>query len=444
MNLLPIILLGGAGTCLWPVSRESNTKPFLRLPDGQTLLEKTYRRALALPRVGEVFTVTNRNYYFRCRDEYLSASWTINAAPQAYCLFESFGCNTALAIALVALEAENRHGVNSMMFVLASHLIFDDAAFAEAVEKAVQLAGRGHLVTFGITPTAPETGFGYIQQGKTIDNLGYRVARFVEKPDLDTAQSYLAGNAYTWNSGMFCFTVRALLQALAEHAPEILDSARIVRQAANKNIQTTDDYSEFPAEVFRQLPDDSIYYALMGKSTDIAVVRGSFDWSDMGSWDALAGLIPPDEQGNRIIGEVVAISTQNTNHRRHIGLQDMIDIADALLVVRSDQLEQVKDVISSFIKQGHEFAHTRLTALRPWGSYTVRVKGPHNKIKHIKVKPGANLSLQMHHHRSEHWVVVGGMAKIINGDKERLLGTEESTYIPPGHRYRSETSGVNR
>ncbi|MGZ5535996.1 MAG: mannose-1-phosphate guanylyltransferase/mannose-6-phosphate isomerase [Methylobacter sp.] len=451
MNLLPIILSGGAGTRLWPVSRESSPKPFIRLPDGQTLLEKTYRRALALPCVGGIFTVTNRDYYFRCRDEYLSASHEINAAPQTCYLLEPFGRNTAPAIALSALEAENRHGVDSVMLVLASdHLISDEAAFAEAVEKAVQLAVRGHLVTFGITPTAPETGFGYIQQGEAIDNLGYRVARFVEKPDLDTAQSYLAGNEYTWNSGMFCFTVRALLQALTEHAPQILDSARIVHQAANENTQSTDDHLEFPAEVFRQLPDDSIDYALMEKSTDIAVVRGSFDWSDIGSWNALAGLIPPDEQGNRIVGEVVAISTQNSYLHSEsrvigaIGLQDMIviDTADALLVARSDQLQQVKEVVACLKKQGHESAHTHLTAFRPWGSYTVLEKGPRYKIKHIEVKPGASLSLQMHHHRSEHWVVVGGTAKIINGDKEILLRTDESTYIPAGHRHRLENPGV--
>jgi mannose-1-phosphate guanylyltransferase/mannose-6-phosphate isomerase len=451
MNLLPIILSGGAGTRLWPASRESSPKPFIPLPDNHTLLEKTYQRAMALPGVEEVFTVTNRDYYFRCRDEFLAASHESPLAAQAYYLLEPFGRNTAPAIALAGLEAAARHGEDAIMLILPSdHLIAETGAFAAAVSKAAQLALSGFLVTFGITPTAPETGFGYIQQGEAISDLGYKVARFVEKPDLATAKDYLASGEYTWNSGMFCFTAGTLLRALTGHAPDVLEAARGVLQASKAKCSAAGDHLEFSVDAFRQLPDISIDYALMEKSAEIAVVRGSFDWNDIGSWNALASLMPADNQGNRILGEVVALSTQNCYLHSEsrvigaIGLQDMVvvDTPDALLVARCDQLQQVKDIVAHLKKIGHESFRTHRMALRPWGSYTVLEEGPRFKIKRIEVKPGASLSLQMHHHRSEHWVVVGGTAKITNSDREMLLRPDESTYIPAGQKHRLENPGV--
>lgn len=438
---VPVILSGGAGTRLWPVSREALPKPFIKLPDGESLLLKTLKRAIALPDVAAVLTVTNRDHYFLTRDEFGLAADT----PPLDFLLEPFGRNTAPAIAAAALHIAERFGADATLLVLpADHLVGDQAAFAAAVARARKLAATGWLVTFGIRPTAAETGFGYIEAGEPLEG-SFKVARFVEKPCLDKAQAYLAAGNYTWNAGMFCFTAGAMVEALRIHAPRLLE-------AVEQTIAATDFGKQPPvlaAELFKQAPDISIDYAVMEKSDRVAVVPAQFDWSDIGSWNALAELTPPDGQGNRIAGEAVLVDARNCYLQGQdrviaaVGVDDLlvIDTADALLVAHRDRAQDVKTVVQQLKLTAHDSVRHHRTVHRPWGSYTVLEEGPRFKIKRIVVKPGASLSLQMHHHRSEHWVVISGMARIVNGERETFVRTDESTYIPSGTPHRLSNPG---
>ncbi len=454
-DLIPIILSGGAGTRLWPISRESNPKPFIKLPDGQSLIEKTYSRALSMEGVAEVLTVTNRDYYFRCKDEYEQVISSKETGISPGFILEPQGRNTAPAIALAALYVQLQHGPDAVMLVLPSdHLISDMPAFAGDVQKAVALAHAGWLVTFGIRPTTPETGFGYLQAGAPIEEgfstTGLQALRFVEKPDVDTARGYLADGNYFWNAGMFCFTASAFLNALAQTAPELHQGVLSCWEAAQGTWDSKRRVVELPQAVFSALPDISVDYAVMEKAERVAIVPASFDWNDIGSWNSIAELTAPDAQGNRIQGEAVTHNVTNTYLRSEtrvigaIGLEDImvIDTPDAVLVAHRSQVQDIKILVSQLKSRGHEVATQHRTASRPWGTYTVLEEGPRFKIKRIEVKPGAALSLQMHYHRAEHWIVVGGTAKVINGDHELLLRTNESTFIPAGHKHRLENPGV--
>jgi mannose-1-phosphate guanylyltransferase/mannose-6-phosphate isomerase len=439
---VPVILSGGAGTRLWPVSREALPKPFIKLPDGESLLQKTLKRATALSGVSEVITVTNRDHYFLTRDEYGLAE----ELPALGYLLEPIGRNTAPAIAAATLHVAERFGADALLLVLpADHLISDQEAFGAAVAQARQLATEGWLVTFGIRPTAPETGFGYIEAGTAIGNAGYKVARFVEKPDLDKAEAYLAAGNFTWNSGMFCFSAGAMLDALRTHAPELL-------AAVEATLAATDFAKQPPvlaAENFRQVPDISIDYAVMEKAGKVAVVPATFDWSDIGSWNALAELTAADAKGNRVAGEAVLVDTSNCYVQGEdrivtaVGVDNLliIDTADALLVADRERAQDVKAVVQQLKLTAHDSVRHHRTVHRPWGSYTVLEEGERFKIKRIVVKPGASLSLQMHHHRSEHWVVIAGMARVVNGEREIFVRTDESTYIPAGTAHRLANPG---
>ncbi len=439
-SIISVVLSGGAGTRLWPASRESHPKPFMKLADGQTLIEKTYARAKALG--SEVLTVTNRDYYFMSRDE------LERVGVAGSFLLEPFGRNTAPAIALATKMIEAMHGADTTMLILAAdHLIADQAGFALAVAEASKLAEQDFLVTFGIVPTAPETGFGYIERGEPLGS-GNKVARFVEKPDLETAKDYVASGKYLWNSGMFCFKAGVFLDQLAKHAPEVaksVDACWAAMQPLN-NAQMV----EIPAELFKTVPDISIDYAVMEKSDKVAVVPGDFGWSDIGSWNAIRDLVEPDAGQNRALGEAIFVDSTNTFVQSEdrlvatVGIHDLmiIDTADALLVAHPDKSQDVKKVVAQLKKDGHDAFKLHRTVARPWGTYTVLEEAPGFKIKRIEVKPGASLSLQMHHHRSEHWVVVNGTAKITNGDKEILIQANESTYIPAGQKHRLENPGI--
>jgi len=445
--LVPVILSGGAGTRLWPVSREGHPKPFMLLPDGQSLLRKAYARAGALSGEGDIVTVTNRDYYFLSRDEFEKSK--VGAARCKF-LLEPQGRNTAPAVAAAALWVRAVHSEDAVMLVMAAdHLVRDDAAFAEAAERAAQAAREGGLVTFGVLPDRPETGFGYIEIGAaTALPEVHAVKRFVEKPDKARAEQFLRSGGFLWNSGMFCFTAGTMLRELSAHAPAVLDAANACMVKADLQGDSA-GYVELLPEAFERAPNLSIDVAVMEKSRRVKVLRSDFGWSDIGSWEAVSRLVEPDADGNRTAGDMVLIDARdNFIHRTDrvvaaLGVEGLmiVDTPDALLVAAKNRAQDVKQVVDALKKRGHESFRLHRTVTRPWGTYTVLEEGPRFKIKRIVVKPGASLSLQMHHHRSEHWIVVSGTAKVTNEDRETLVYTNESTYIPAGNKHRLENPG---
>lgn len=446
--LIPVILSGGAGTRLWPVSREGQPKPFMTLPDGQSLLYKTYNRAASLlGHSGEIVTVTNRDYYFQSKDHFQAA----RLAQRGHFILEPSGRNTAPAIALAALALRAMHGDGVVMVVMpADHLIRDMEAFGRTVKRAVALAEAGYLVTFGVVPTAPETGFGYIESGEQLDDCGgAMVRRFVEKPDLDTAVHFLQSENYLWNSGMFCFSAGILLSEMELHAPELLSGAIACFEASQVSEAGGMLQRELSSEYFGSLADISIDYALMERSNRVAVLPADFDWSDIGSWSALSSLVEPDGESNRAAGQAIFIDTQRTYVQSEgrlvaaVGVSDLIvvDTADAILIAHADRAQDVRKVVKQLKDSEHESYRVHRTVARPWGAYTILEEGPRFKIKRIVVRPGAALSLQMHHHRSEHWIVVCGTAKVTNGESVCLISSNESTFIPAGHKHRLENPG---
>ncbi|WP_236238068.1 mannose-1-phosphate guanylyltransferase/mannose-6-phosphate isomerase [Pseudomonas faucium] len=449
MELIPVILSGGVGSRLWPVSREAHPKPFMTLPDGQNLIQKTFLRAARLGGVVELLTVTNRELLFKTEDEYRA----INSKGHAQgFILEPFGRNTAAAVAAAALQLQETHGPQAHMLVLAAdHLIQNEQAFSEAVDKAMQLAAQGWLVTFGIKPQYPETGFGYIEADtRGVLEGGLKVERFVEKPDLKTAESYVAAGNYFWNAGMFCFQVGTVIEEFKAHAPDVLEAVASTLAASRRSTSAGYSCLALEAESFAKVPDISIDYALMERSRKVATIPCDIGWSDIGSWNAVSELTPPDEQGNRFEGEVLAYGASNnyvsTEDRLAalVGVQDLlvVDTPDALLIAHKDHAQDVKHIVKRLKSEGHTAHMLHQTVHRPWGTYTTLEEGERFKIKRIVVKPKASLSLQMHHHRSEHWIVVSGMAVVVNDDQELMLNTNESTFIRAGHKHRLQNPGV--
>jgi mannose-1-phosphate guanylyltransferase/mannose-6-phosphate isomerase len=467
--LIPVILSGGSGTRLWPLSRELYPKQLLPLVGDRTMLQDTAARLDGLAGLGAPVVVCNESHRFMVAEQLRESG----AEPQAIVL-EPAGRNTAPAVAVAALVALEKSaaagdagsraavvpsgaagapsgaagvgsGVDPLLLVLpADHVIRNVQAFQAAVTAGRAAADAGKLVTFGIVPDRPETGYGYIRREKGA-GPAYAVAEFVEKPDAATAARYVASGDYFWNSGMFMFRARAFLAELGAHAPAILAACERAVAAATRDL----DFTRLPAAEFGACPSDSIDYAVMEKTRAAVVVPLSAGWSDVGSWSALQDALPTDAAGNVTAGDVLVEDAHgcylHSTSRliAAVGLRDhvVVETKDAVLVAPRDRVQDVKQLVQQLKAQGRYETALHREVFRPWGSYDSVDSGERFQVKRLTVKPGASMSLQLHHHRAEHWIVVSGTARITRGEETFLLGENESTYIPMGTKHRIENPG---
>ena len=437
--ILPIIMAGGSGSRLWPLSRQMFPKQFLTLHGDSSMLQATAERLSGFEHE-PVMVICNEEHRFSVAEQF-----RLNNIPNSGIILEPVGRNTAPAIALAALKAIS-NGQDPLLLVLAAdHVIKDSSAFVESVENAKVHAEAGKLVTFGIVPTAPETGYGYIQRGSAQQSSGYAVSKFVEKPDQKTAETYLSSGDFYWNSGMFLFKASRYLDELKTHRPDILSAC----EAAMSSPQNDLDFIRVDKIAFEACPDDSVDYAVMEKTADAVVVPMDCGWSDVGSWSALWEVSDKDKNGNTFKGDVMAIETKNSFIYAQdklvttVGLEDIaiVETKDAILVSKLSEVQKVKKIVEQLkADERSEFKHHR-EVYRPWGAYDSIDNGERFQVKRITVNPGAKLSVQMHHHRAEHWIVVTGTAKVTNGDKELLLTENQSTYIPVGVIHALENPG---
>ena len=431
--MIPVILSGGSGTRLWPLSRGQYPKQFLPLVSEHTLLQDTVLRLTGLPQLQPLIAVCNEDHRFMVAEQLRE----IGITPQGIIL-EPLARNTAPAIAMAALCANEQ----DILLVLPSdHVIQDIAAFHQAIARAKTLAEKNVLVTFGIVPNAPETGYGYIKRGE-----GCKVSAFVEKPNKTTAQRYLDEGCYLWNSGMFVFKAGVFLAELAKYDAEML---RVCREAVN-NAQRDSDFIRIDKDTFKHCPADSIDYAVMERTDKAAVVPLNAGWNDIGSWSALWDVTQKDENGNALNGDVMTINTENSFVYSDdklvtvIGVKDLIVVntKDALMIADKNEVQHIKQIVERLKEEHRTEAVIHRKVYRPWGHYDLIDTGERHHAKRIVVKPKASLSIQKHHHRSEHWVVVKGTAQITRGEETFLITENESTYIPVGMIHRLENPGV--
>lgn len=436
--MIPVILSGGSGTRLWPLSRGQYPKQFLPLVSKHTLLQETLLRLSGVAELQAPLAVCNENHRFMMAEQLRE----IDAKPAAIIL-EPVGKNTAPAITMAALKAS----AEDILLVLpADHVIVNIDAFHQAIAQAKILAEQGLLVTFGIVPTEPETGYGYIKRDTIQQGAAFNVAAFVEKPDLETARSYLQSNDYFWNSGMFVFKAGSFLTELAKFNPIMLS---ICQQAMN-TAQVDVDFIRIDKAIFSSCPADSIDYAVMEKTDKAVVIPLNAGWNDIGSWSALWDVTEKDAFGNAISGDILTINTENSFVYSEdklvtvIGVHDLVVVntKDALMIANKDKVQDVKHIVEQLKKSNRQEAEIHRKVYRPWGYYDLVDEGERHHTKRIVVKPGAKLSIQKHHHRAEHWVVVKGTALVSKGDETLLITENESTYIPVGMIHRLENPGV--
>lgn len=438
--MIPVILSGGSGTRLWPLSRSQYPKQFLPLVTDNTMLQETLMRLEGVSGVADPIVVCNEDHRFMVAEQLRE----LGINPQAI-LLEPIGRNTAPAVAVAALSATSP---DELILVLAAdHAISDITSFQTAISKAVVVADMGGLVTFGIVPTGPETGYGYIKRGSSSDGgASYHVDRFVEKPDLSTATEYVDSGDYYWNSGMFVFKASRFLEELERHHPEMLSACR----KAYEDATVSPDFTRLGKEAFSTCPADSIDYAVMEKTDQAVVVPLDAGWNDVGSWSALWDVAVKDSQGNAIKGDVLSVDTQNSYIQSEnklvavVGLTDMVVVEtdDAVMVSPRSRVQEVKLIVDLLKAAGRCEFESHRKVYRPWGYYDSIDMGERHQAKRIVVNPGAKLSLQMHHHRAEHWVVVKGTATVTRGEEVLLLSENQSTYIPIGTTHSLENPGV--
>lgn len=430
-----VILAGGSGTRLWPLSRKSYPKQFLKINGTPSLLQDTVRRLLGVVAAKDVVVLTNAQYKYHVRADL--REWTQDTA--AHIVLEPCSRNTAPSLALAAVFCRDRlHALgDEVMFVApADHVIKPADRFAELVRRAEQIAAGGRIVTFGVAPRSAETAYGYIEAGDRIGPDYHAVEAFTEKPDYDTAQAYVASGRHYWNSGMFAFRIDVLLDELRRHAPNIY---AVIEDGYDKALAR-----------FASMPNISIDYAVMERTTRLVTLPVDLYWNDVGSWDALFDLMGRDADGNLKVGDVVALDTRDTlimSDKRlitAIGLADLlvVETGDAILIARRGDAQKVKQVVERLQQDRRGEADDHLTTYRPWGHYTVLERGDRYQIKRVVVNPGEKLSLQMHHHRSEHWVVVRGTALVTLGESERAVGENEGVYVPRATRHRVANPGT--
>jgi len=437
--MIPVILSGGSGTRLWPLSRSQYPKQFLPLVSGNSMLQETMLRIQALPKMQAPIAICNEVHRFLLAKQL----YDIEAIPSAIIL-EPMGKNTAPAVALAALSAQSPDDV--LLILAADHIIIDTDAFHVAIDHAEALAKQGLLVTFGIVPNSPEIGYGYIKQGSALEHTAYNVEAFVEKPDLATANHYLQSGEYLWNSGMFAFTAGKFLAELEKFNPEMLECCKQALATAKADL----DFIRLDKAIFSKCPSDSIDYAVMEKTDKAVVIPLDAGWNDVGSWSALWDVRSKDDEGNSVTGDVIIIDTRNSLiHAENklvtvIGVDDLVvvETKDAVMIASKDGSQSVKDVVGQLIKLSRSEAETHPKVFRPWGSYDSVDSGDRYQTKLIVVNPGAKLSVQQHHHRAEHWIVVKGTAMVSLNDDKTLLFENESIYIPIGTIHCLENPGV--